>query len=317
LLRASAETIKQEIYRYRTQVGNYSDPKLRDLNFAQEIQAINERLMKTQVNQSGLFWHEPKVNKHPSWLKKINQFGSTILLKPLRKKRNKQFLVNKDFLAYRLTFLMFQTEQNKQSRKNKNDLYSPLTAKQYIDERLINQLNWYRKKTLDLDKKWQLWQWSIYLLGGVGTFLAAMKLDVWITVSNAIAASILSFLEFRRLDSTLVGYNQTATNLENILWWWYALTEDAQGERKNIEKLVESSEKVIQAETMGWVQEMKDAMADLYKADEERLAKEAKEVSNDGQVVKTVEIETKVDVMKKMEETTVTVKEKTDQESSE
>jgi hypothetical protein len=68
---------------------------------------------------------------------------------------------------------------------------------------------------------------------------------------------------------------------------------------------------------MGWVQEMKDAMADLYKADEERLAKEAKEVSNDGQVVKTVEIETKVDVMKKMEETTVTVKEKTDQESSE
>jgi hypothetical protein len=212
---------------------------------------------------------------------------------------------------------MFQTEQNKQSRKNKNDLYSPLTAKQYIDERLINQLNWYRKKTLDLDKKWQLWQCSIYLLGGVGTFLAAMKLDIWITVSNAIAASILSFLEFRRLDSTLVGYNQTATNLENILWWWYALTDEARREAKNIEKLVESSEKVIQAETMGWVQEMKDAMADLYKADEERLAKEAKEISDEGQVVKTVEIETKVDVMKKVEETVVTVKEKTDQESLE
>ena len=60
---------------------------------------------------------------------------------------------------------------------------------------------------------------------------------------------------------------------------------------------------------------MKDAMTDLYKADEERLSKEQK--SNDGQVLKTVEIETKVDVMKKVEETTVTVKEKTDQESSE
>ena len=74
---------------------------------------------------------------------------------------------------------------------------------------------------------------------------------------------------------------------------------------------------LINPYTTGWVQEMKDAMADLYKTDEERLAKEAKEVSNDGQVLKTVEIETKVDVMKKVEETTVMVKEKTDQESSE
>ena len=207
LLRASAEVIKQEIYRYRTQVGNYSDPKLRDLNFAHEIQAINERLMKTQVNQSGLFWNEPKVNKRQSWFKKridelkerIDEFWSKFLPKQWQKKQDNQSVVS----------------------DVKTNPYSSLTAKEYINERLIEQLKWYRDKTLDLDKKWQLWQWWIYLLGGVGTFLAAMKLDVWIAVTNAIAASILSFLEFRRLDSTLIGYNQTATNLENILWWWY------------------------------------------------------------------------------------------------
>jgi hypothetical protein len=256
LLRASAETIKQEIYRYRTQVGNYSDPKLRDLNFAQEIQAINERLMKTQVNQSGLVWNEPKVNKRQFWLKeRIDKFWSKFLPKQWQKKQDNQSVIS----------------------DAKTDPYSPLTAKEYINERLIDQLNWYRKKTLDLDKKWQLWQWWIYLLGGVGTFLAAMKFDVWIAVTNAIAASILSFLEFRRLDSTLIGYNQTATNLENILWWWYALTDEARTEPKNIEKLVESSERVIRSETTGWVQEMKDAMADLYKMDEDRLAKEAED----------------------------------------
>ena len=256
LLRASAETIKQEIYRYRTQVGNYSDPKLRDLNFAQEIQAINERLMKTQVNQSGLVWNEPKVNKRQFWLKeRIDKFWSKFLPKQWQKKQDNQSVVS----------------------DAKTDPYSPLTAKEYINERLIDQLNWYRKKTLDLDKKWQLWQWWIYLLGGVGTFLAAMKFDVWIAVTNAIAASILSFLEFRRLDSTLIGYNQTATNLENILWWWYALTDEARTEPKNIEKLVESSERVIRSETTGWVHEMKDAMADLYKMDEDRLAKEAED----------------------------------------
>jgi hypothetical protein len=239
--------------------------------------------MKTQVNQSGLVWNEPKVNKRQSWLKKrINRFWSETLLKQpkiwlkdlsrnkkLWEKRNKQIHY---FLGYYLIlFLKLQEKQNKQSfvKEDKNALYSPLTAKEYINERLIEQLKWYRRKTLDLDKKWQLWQWWIYLLGGVGTFLAAMKLDVWIAVTNAIAASILSFLEFRRLDATLIGYNQTATNLENILWWWYALTPEAKADKKNVEKLVESSERVIRSETTGWVQEMKDAMADLYKIDEE------------------------------------------------
>jgi hypothetical protein len=237
LLRASAETIKQEIYLYRTQVGNYRDSTIRDINFAKEIQAINERLMKTQVNQAGLAWNAIKVNDHQS---------------------------------LRTTIQAAIAAQDK-------DPFSTLTAEQYLDYRLIDQLTWYRKKTLILDKKWQQLQWLIYILGGVGTFLAAMKLDVWITISNAIAASILSFLEFRRLDSTLIGYNQTATNLENILWWWYALTDEARTEPKNIEKLVESSERVIRSETTGWVQEMKDAMADLYKMDEDRLAKEAED----------------------------------------
>lgn len=298
LLRASAEVIKQEIYRYRTQVGNYSDPKLRDLNFAHEIQAINERLMKTQVNQSGLFWNEPKVNKRQSWFKKridelkerIDEFWSKFLPKQWQKKQDNQPVVS----------------------DVKTNPYSSLTAKEYINERLIEQLNWYRKKTLDLDKKWQLWQWWIYLLGGVGTFLAAMKFDVWIAVTNAIAASILSFLEFRRLDSTLIGYNQTATNLENILWWWYALTEDAQGERKNVEKLVESSERVIRSETTGWVQEMKDAMADLYKADEEHLPKE-----DEVQVSKTVKTKTSVDVAQQVTTTVTKVDEKPEKKASE
>ena len=34
LLRVSAETIKQEIYQYRTQIGDYNDPNIRDIKFA-------------------------------------------------------------------------------------------------------------------------------------------------------------------------------------------------------------------------------------------------------------------------------------------
>ena len=267
LLRASAETIKQEIYRYRTQVGDYREPVNRDIHLAQVIQAINERLMKTQVNQGGLAWKwNEKEDKQDE--KKDSQ----------DEKKN-----NQDELEWKLLKISERESDffNKRIKNaiSKQDKYpfSALTAAQYVEYRLEDQLSWYFKKTLDLDKKWQLWQWRIYLLGGVGTFLAAMKWDVWIAVSNAIAASILSFLEFRRFDATLIGYNQTAMNLQNILYWWNALTEKEKNDPKNIEKLVENSEKVIRSETTGWVQEMKDAMADLYKMDEDRLAKEAED----------------------------------------
>ena len=237
LLRVSAEIIKQEIYRYRTQVGDYNDKNIRDIKFAKEIQNINERLMKTQVNQSGLAWNKIKTHDKSSLLETIHQA-----------------IGDKD-----------------------KDPFSSLTAEQYLEYRLLDQLTWYRRKTLDLDKKWQQWQWLIYILGGVGTFLAAIKRDVWIAVTNAIAASALSFLEFRQFDSTLIGYNQTASNLENILCWWHALTPEARNDPKNVEKLVESSEKIIRTETTGWVQEMKDAMANLYKVEEKDLPKDSKD----------------------------------------
>ena len=235
LLRVSAEIIKQEIYQYRTQVGDYNDKNIRDIKFAQEIQNINERLMKTQVNQSGLAWN--KINDKSSLLKTIHEA-----------------IGDKD-----------------------KDPFSSLTAEQYLEYRLLDQLTWYRKKTLDLEKKWQLWQWLIYILGGVGTFLAAIKRDVWIAVTNSVAASALSFLEFRQFDSTLIGYNQTAMNLQNILYWWNALTPEARNDPKNVKKLVESSERVIRSETTGWVQEMKDAMANLYKVEEKDLPKDSKD----------------------------------------
>lgn len=231
LLRGSAETLKQEIYRYRTQIADYSDPKTRDTNFAQEIQTISERLMKTQVNQAGLSWDEWQKDKNSSLSKEVS-------------------------------------EDKEQNTDKDNELLSALTAEEYMNVRLIDQLTWYQRKTLELDRKWQWWQWWIYILGGIGTYLAAIGQDVWIAVTNSIAASVLSFLEFRRLNTTLIGYNQTATNLENILCWWQALTPKAKTELTNIEKLVESSEKVIRAETTGWVQEMRDALAGLYQEKE-------------------------------------------------
>ncbi len=240
LLRANAETIKQEIYRYRTQVGSYSDINQRDANFAQEIKTIGERLMKTQVNQAGLAWNELKTKNDQTFLVVIKQGISARDSEP----------------------------------------FSTLTAQKYVDCRLMDQLEWYRRKTLILDKQWQTLQWFIYILGGAGTFLAAIGLEIWIAVTNGVAAALLSFLELKQLEKTLVGYNQTANNLENILCWWHSLTSNAQSDLNNITKLVESSETVIRSETTGWVQEMRDALASLYKEEEPKPQNDNKKLNS-------------------------------------
>jgi hypothetical protein len=58
LLRGSAEAIKLEVYKFRSRTDIYSDDNLeeetRDVKLARKLKSIHERLMTTEVNQSGL-----------------------------------------------------------------------------------------------------------------------------------------------------------------------------------------------------------------------------------------------------------------------
>jgi hypothetical protein len=225
ILRASAEILKKEIYCYRI----LHEVKDADMHLAESIQIVSDRLMKTQVNRSGLA------------IDRELEIGSKELLKAIK---------------------------NSICREDAEP-FSILTIEQYLEYRLIDQLSWYRRKTVKLDRQWQLLQWSIYILGGLGTFLAAMRAEIWIAITSGIATAISSFLDFKQLDSTLICYNQAAANLENLLCWWHALTDQGRANPENIKKLVNSTEKVIQSETSSWVEEMREALSELYKNDDE------------------------------------------------
>jgi uncharacterized membrane protein len=199
-----------------------------DMSLAQAIQVVGDRLMKTQVNRSSFA------------LSKSLEIGSADLVEAVK---------------------------NGISRSDV-DPFSQLSVQQYIDYRLVDQLSWYRRKTVVLDRQWEKYQWLIYVFGGLGTFLAATGVDLWIAVTNAIASALTSFLDFKQLDTTLVSYNQAACNLESLLCWWHALSDTARQDQGNIKKLVLNTEKVIEVATSSWVQEMSEALTKLYKEDE-------------------------------------------------
>ncbi len=144
----------------------------------------------------------------------------------------------------------------------------------YVELRLGDQLRYYKGKAVRLEKQLKWIQWSIYIIGGLGTFLAAINRQIWIALTTALAAALTTYLSYQQTENTLMKYNQAATDLDNVRSWWTALPAEEQAKQENINALVEHTEKVLQSELDGWVQQMQDALAELRKGQESAPKKE-------------------------------------------
>jgi len=145
-----------------------------------------------------------------------------------------------------------------------DDGFNFLAPDRYITIRISDQLNYYEKRTNQLEKKLKWCQWAILIFGGVGTLLAAIGLELWIALTTALAVAFTTFLEYQQVENTLVKYNQAATGLANVQGWWMALSAEEQADQRNVDKLVEYTEKTIEGELTGWVQQMQDVLVPLH-----------------------------------------------------
>jgi conflict system pore-forming effector with SLATT domain len=143
--------------------------------------------------------------------------------------------------------------------------YNDLTPDDYIKVRICDQIDFYKNKIVRLDLRLRIFQWLIYITGGVGTFLAAVGFELWVALTIALAALFTTFLEYRQIQNTLIQYNQAVTNLVNLQNWWIALPVDDKKKQQNKDKLVDSSsETILNSELTGWVEQMQSAMAKIY-----------------------------------------------------
>jgi hypothetical protein len=220
LLRAGAESIKREIFRYRTRAMYYNEKPEQQL--AQRIEDVTRRTMRTEVNSSAL--------------------------KPY----------NKDEKDKSLPADIFSGEGD-----GKDDGFSYLVPDRYITIRLNDQAEFYRKKTIGLERQLNLLSWLTFIIGGVGSFLAAVGFEVWIAVTTSLVGAFATFLGYKQTERTLMKYNQSSTDLSNVKAWWNALSSEEQSDQKNIDSLVEHTEQVLQSELDGWIQQMQNALAEL------------------------------------------------------
>lgn len=228
LLRAGAETIKREIYCYRTQTGDYqqdgaslsqqSSPHrtsvtLSQEKFAMKIADISHQLMQTEINTAALHSYTGPIPPK-----------------------------------------MYGAEAD-------DDGYSRLTPDRYIAIRIGDQRSYFRGRTKKLGAELTRYYWLIFVAGGVGTFLAALGVEPIVALTTAFAAAFASYLEYHQTQYTLVKYNQTLTNLDNAESMWMGLSEKKR--KESFDEFVKTTEQILEAENVGWVQQMHDALAAL------------------------------------------------------
>jgi len=246
LLRAGAESIKQEIYRYRSETGDYkkvSTPFSQALPssqgepmassqeiFTERIADISHQLMQTEMNVSALRPYRGPIPPK-----------------------------------------MYGAEGN-------DDGYSKLTPDRYIAIRIGDQLAYFQDRTNELSSELTRYYSLIFVAGGLGTLLAALGVEPFVALTVALAAAFASYLEYRQTEYTLVKYNQTLSNLNNVKNIWTAFSEDKR--KENFDELVNTTEQILETENTGWVQQMQDALAALRTKREKRTGVEHQHIGS-------------------------------------
>jgi len=226
LLRAAAEAIKREIFRYRTRSGPYSNAQckqaLASMRLAANIKDITANLVQSEVNRISLFTQ----NEYHKTAGTTNGAGKSDQAK----------------VAERLKFL---------------------NAEEYLRNRIQDQVNYFKAKTAQLTRQSKSLQIFIVVAGGLGTFLAAIGGEVWVALTTALATAFTNKLEIDQVENSLVQYNMALTNLSNVASWWKGLSPWERTRQKNLDLLVDQTETTLEHETTGWVQQMQSTLDKL------------------------------------------------------
>lgn len=149
-----------------------------------------------------------------------------------------------------------------------------LGADDYARMRIAGQHTWYSNKAARARSRLQLYHVASIVIGLGGAMLAFAGGGwvAWVAVTTAIAAAVASWTELRRLEPTAAAYEHAAADLDDVLLWWRALSDDGRASEDNFDKLVTESEAVIESENASWTQDMRKRVAELKTEAEQRAA---------------------------------------------
>jgi len=122
---------------------------------------------------------------------------------------------------------------------------SKLRAQQFLDWRLIPELEKRRKSTPKWENLLNVTQFIIFFCSSITAFLAAVDQTGYIAVVLAFAAAVSAFVELRQLKHRVRGMNLTISKLGKVHLWWQGLTLVQRRQQSSRERLVNETEQAL------------------------------------------------------------------------
>ena len=182
MLRAAAEAVKAEIYRYRTRTTVYQHKQPEGRTSARRrmqmleahLDEIDTRLVRSEASSAPL---TPYAGPLPPQ--------------------------------------MYGANRN-------DDGLSPLDAERYLQIRVGDQISYYHRRIRRLYRLRTVLELLAISAGGTGAILAAIGLDVWIGLTGGMSTAALAYLGYLQVDNSIVAYNRAASNLAGLERRWRA-----------------------------------------------------------------------------------------------
>lgn len=247
--RVGAELIRREIYLYRTHAGPYTDLKGKD---DEKRRILLENLKKASRVEK--IYATDRMQENPT----IKQTVQDVLLgaeaTPSLREIKTPEKVRQQIEA-----------QTKKYSNQRDDGFGDLTVEEYVEHRLVGQLDWYTKRVGN-DFFWlQFWQVAILMMGALGTVLVALStivpygsaLPPFVAVTTAFAAAFGLYLELQMFNHTYPIYSTAARRLKNLMDEWqirlsYFDAANDIHQKLRLQFIVEA-ESVLQSEREEWM----------------------------------------------------------------
>ena len=204
VLTVAAETIKSEIYAWRTNCGDYSSASHSECNklLSARVQSASEEVFSTIVIEGSLSEAAMHAARAENYV--VTRRGKDIL----------------------------------------DDGCSTLTPDDYLQQRMLPLVKYYKERAKEAQNALARFQVCIYMMGALGTLLAAFNLDILVAITTAVSSALQNLIETEAYGEGLHVYNRAHTDLTNVMNWWNSLSAVEQANPQRYATLVTTVETV-------------------------------------------------------------------------
>ena len=154
---------------------------------------------------------------------------------------------------------------------------SDLTAEQYLNLRLVDQLEWHTRKIEAHQNQRKLFIFLILIAGGVGSLLASVDfilngIAVGVALATAVLSAITNWKELLGLDMVVANYSKVILELSILRDHWLSL-EPHERTQSEFFKLVKTTEKVLWDQNIQFISAMRESLDDT-EAEQQRIVQD-------------------------------------------